>query len=47
MTTATTVPMTTEYLRVPFVPVPIPVQVPNNQGNVNRSQNPFLSPGGG
>jgi cell division ATPase FtsA len=46
-TTTTTVPMTTEYLRVPFVPVPIPVQVPENQGNADRPQNPFLSPRGG
>jgi hypothetical protein len=34
-TTTTTVPMTTEYLRVPFVPVPIPVQVPEGQGGAN------------
>jgi hypothetical protein len=44
------VPMTTEYLRVPFVPVPIPVQVPEGQGGQPQGpyqpQNPFLSPGG-
>jgi cell division ATPase FtsA len=50
-TTTTTVPMTTEYLRVPFVPVPIPIQVPEGQGSANQPQNPypqnpFLSPGG-
>jgi actin-like ATPase involved in cell morphogenesis len=47
-TMTTTVPMTTEYLRVPFVPVPIPVQVPEGQGSANQPQNPypFLSPGG-
>lgn len=53
--TTTTVPMTTEYLRLPFVPVPIPVQVPEGQGSGNQPQNPyqqnpypqnpFLSPG--
>ncbi len=45
-TTTTTVPMTTEYLRVPFMPVPIPVQVPGGQGGASPPQNPFLSPGG-
>lgn len=45
-TTTTTAPMTTEYLRVPFVPVPIPVQVPEGQGGASSPQNPFLSPGG-
>lgn len=29
-TTTTTVPMTTEYLRIPMVPIPIPIQVPAN-----------------
>jgi len=41
---ATTVPMTTEYLRIPLVPVPIPIQVPQNQP---PAQDPFLGPGGG
>jgi hypothetical protein len=31
--TTTTVPMTTEYLTVPFVPIPIPIQVPQKQGD--------------
>jgi hypothetical protein len=35
-TTTTTPPMTTSYINVPFVPVPIPIQVPN-QG----PQNPY------
>ena len=30
-TTTTTVPMTTEWIRVPLLPVPIPVQVPQTQ----------------
>jgi actin-like ATPase involved in cell morphogenesis len=46
-TTTTTVPMTTEYLTVPLVPVPIPIQVPQSQVNPNQPQNPFLNPGGG
>ena len=33
--------MTTEYLRLPFVPVPIPVQVPDGQGGANQPQNPY------
>jgi Hsp70 protein len=56
-TTPTTVPMTTEWLRIPLLPVPIPVQVPQNQAPVQQStapvqqypqypQNPFLGPGG-
>jgi hypothetical protein len=40
-TPTTTVPMTTEYLRLPFVPVPIPVQVPDGQGGANQPQNPY------
>ena len=32
-TPTTSVPMTTEYLRLPFLPVPIPVQVPDGQGD--------------
>lgn len=35
-TTTTTVPMTTTYLNLPFVPVPIPVQVPGGQGSPNQ-----------
>lgn len=42
--TTTTVPMTTEYLTLPLVPVPIPVQVPQNQAP--PPQNPYLNPGG-
>jgi hypothetical protein len=30
-TTTTTVPMTTEWIHVPLLPVPIPVPVPANQ----------------
>jgi len=41
-TTPATTPMTTEWLTVPFVPVPIPVQVPEGQ---NAPRNPFLNPG--
>jgi hypothetical protein len=43
-TPTTTVPMTTEYLRLPMVPVPIPIQVPQNQAP--QPQNPYLGPGG-
>ncbi len=39
--TSTSVPMTTEYLTLPLVPVPIPIQVPQNQGGVNPPQNVF------
>jgi hypothetical protein len=39
----TTAPMTTDYLTIPFVPVPIPVQVPGGQGA--PPQNPFINPG--
>jgi hypothetical protein len=55
-TPTTTVPMTTEWLHVPLLPVPIPVPVPQNQvpqapqapqrpQYPGNSQNPFLSPG--
>jgi Hsp70 protein len=36
-TTTTTNPMTTTYVTVPFVPVPIPIQVPNR----GETQNPY------
>ncbi|MUM01669.1 Hsp70 family protein [Mycolicibacterium sp. CBMA 334] len=36
-TTTTTNPMTTTYVTVPFVPVPIPIQVPNR----GEPQNPY------
>jgi hypothetical protein len=32
--------MTTTYINVPFVPVPIPIQVPQNQ----FPQNPYPAP---
>ena len=52
-TPTTTVPMTTEWIHVPLLPVPIPVPVPQNQAPQapqrpqypGNSQNPFLSPG--
>jgi hypothetical protein len=52
-TTTTTVPMTTEWIHVPLLPMPIPIPVPKNQvpqfpqypGGAD-SQNPFLGPGG-
>ena len=46
-TTTTTVPMTTEWIHVPLLPVPIPVPVPQNQAPQypGNAQNPFLSPG--
>ncbi len=56
--TTTTVPMTTEWIHVPLLPVPIPVPVPRSQVPQNQapqypqypgganSQNPFLAPGG-
>jgi actin-like ATPase involved in cell morphogenesis len=46
-----TVKMTTEWLHVPLIPVPIPIQVPQSQAPQNpvpqtqSPQNPFLSPG--
>ena len=33
--------MTTTYLTVPFIPVPIPIQVPQNP---YQQQNPYLQP---
>jgi hypothetical protein len=55
-TPTTTVPMTTEWIHVPLLPVPIPVPVPQSQAPQapqapqrpqypGNSQNPFLSPG--
>lgn len=45
-TTTATTPMTTAWLTLPFVPVPIPVQVPAGQGPQPGSpENPFLNPG--
>ncbi len=54
-TTTTTVPMTTEWIHIPLLPVPIPVPVPQNQvpqapqgpqyPDGGYPQNPFLSPG--
>jgi hypothetical protein len=52
-TTTTTVPMTTEWIHVPLLPMPIPIPVPKSQvpqfpqypGDAN-AQNPFLGPGG-
>lgn len=45
-TTTTTVKMTTEWLHVPFLPVPIPVPIPQNPG-AGEPQNPFGSLGSG
>ena len=39
-TTTTTPPMTTTYITVPFVPVPIPIQVPQNQYQAPQYQDP-------
>ncbi|KAA1249400.1 Hsp70 family protein [Mycobacterium simiae] len=48
-TTGSTVKMTTEWLHVPLLPIPIPIQVPQNQApqtqNPPNPANPFLSPG--
>ncbi len=55
-TTTTTVPMTTEWIHVPLLPVPIPIPVPQSQvpqapqypqypQYPQDSQNPFLGPG--
>lgn len=53
-TTTSTVKMTTEWLHVPLLPVPIPIQVPANQAPQNPApqtqqpqgpQNPFASSG--
>lgn len=47
-TTPTTVAMTTEWLRIPLLPVPIPVQVPQNQVPAPQTQYPVQqAPGGG
>jgi Hsp70 protein len=47
-TTTTTVPMTTEWIHVPLLPVPIPVPVPQNQAPPNPApQYPGQYPGGG
>jgi hypothetical protein len=43
-TTTTTPPMTTSYITVPFVPVPIPVQVPNTPVPPPVYQQPPLFP---
>lgn len=42
--TSSQVPMTTGYLTLPFVPVPIPIQVPQNQVPQNQAppQNPYI-----
>ena len=52
-TPTTTVPMTTEWIHVPLLPVPIPIPVPQNQAPQppqapqypGNAQNPFLRPG--
>jgi hypothetical protein len=49
-TPTTTVPMTTQWIHIPLLPVPIPVPVPQSQAPQapqypGNSQNPFLSPG--
>jgi hypothetical protein len=53
-TTTTTVPMTTEWIHVPLLPVPIPIPVPANQAPPNPApqypqypQYPQQYPGGG
>lgn len=56
-TTTTTVPMTTEWLHIPLLPVPIPVPVPQSQPPTPQypaqvpqapgyPQSPYLGPGG-
>ncbi len=40
-TTTTTVPMTTEWIRVPLLPVPIPVQVPQTQAPQAPQYTPY------
>jgi len=42
-TTSTTPSMTTSYIRVPFVPVPVPIQVPN-QGPVEQPPQYYQPP---
>ncbi|WP_025736537.1 Hsp70 family protein [Mycobacterium genavense] len=52
-TTSTTVPMTTQWIHVPLLPVPIPIQVPASQAPANPApqypaeQYPGEYPGGG
>ncbi len=52
-TTTTTVPMTTQWIHVPLLPVPIPIQVPASQAPANPApqypaqQYPGEYPGGG
>jgi hypothetical protein len=54
-TTTTTVPMTTQWIHVPLLPVPIPIQVPASQAPANQApqypapaqQYPGQYPGGG
>ncbi len=46
-TTTTTVPMTTEWIHVPLLPVPIPVPVPKNQAPANPAPQYPQYPGGG
>jgi actin-like ATPase involved in cell morphogenesis len=43
-TTTTTPPMTTSYITVPFVPVPIPIQVPNQGPQTQAPQYPYQAP---
>jgi actin-like ATPase involved in cell morphogenesis len=43
-TTTTTPPMTTSYINVPFVPVPIPIQVPNQGPQSQAPQYPYQAP---
>ena len=49
--TSSSVPMTTEYLTLPLVPVPIPIKVPQSAvppapqyPNGNQPQNPYVNP---
>ncbi len=44
--TSTSVPMTTQYLTLPLVPIPIPIQVPQNQAGVSPPQNLYPNPPG-
>jgi Hsp70 protein len=46
-TTTTTVPMTTEWIHVPLLPVPIPIPVPKNQAPANPAPQYPQYPGGG
>jgi hypothetical protein len=50
-TTSSKVPMATQWIHVPLLPVPIPVPIPQSQapqysGGSQQNQNPFLGPGG-